>query len=428
VVDRERRFADITPIEPVPVRPDRRGSRVSTMRPHSGHTGFFLHSGGDVVKPSRQDPKRGFTLIELLVVIAIIAVLIALLLPAVQSAREAARRAQCTNNLKQLALAANNYESANLCFPGGSYSNYNGGTPTYNRCNTGAAPCDFPENFSVFVRMLPYTEQAPMYNSVNFALTSGNFENLTICGVRLNILVCPTDSKNDPVPFLPGTPNASFNSVATEPGWTMPAGNWIECYSSYAGNCGTWDFGYATYKGPNLFNMYNGTIYNDSTVKIAAITDGTSNTFLFGEHSHAMAFLNDPYYFVSDNSWQSGRWYDTLFSTLYPMTINLQGNSVQANGPFGYYAITVANSLHPGGANFAFCDGSVRFIKNTISSWTFNTGNTDPYGDAIPDGAIAMFDTIDTYDILYQLGSAKLGVYQMLSTRAGGEVVSSDSY
>src|SRR5271166_4177294 len=110
----------------------------------------------------RNAPRRrtGFTLIELLVVIAIIAVLISLLLPAVQSAREAARRAQCVNNLKQLALAANNYESSSGCYPGGSYSNYNGGIPADNNCATGAAPCDFPENFSVFVRMLPFTEQS----------------------------------------------------------------------------------------------------------------------------------------------------------------------------------------------------------------------------------------------------------------------------
>jgi prepilin-type N-terminal cleavage/methylation domain-containing protein/prepilin-type processing-associated H-X9-DG protein len=378
------------------------------------------------MKPSRKDRKHGFTLIELLVVIAIIAVLISLLLPAVQSAREAARRAQCTNNLKQLALAANNYESAQLCFPGGSYSNYNGGAPA-RRCANSITPCDFPENFSCFVRMLPYTEQSPMYNSVNFNLTSGNFENLTICGVRLSTLTCPSDSKNDPVPFAPGTPYSSFNTVANL-GLTLPTGNWLECYSSYAGNCGTWDFGYNILYGPTIFGMYNGTIYNDSTIKIAAITDGTSNTFLFAEHSHALAFLNDPYYYVSDNSWQSGRWYDTLFSTLYPMTTNLQGNLVQANGPFGYYAITVANSQHPGGANFAFCDGSVRFIKNTISSWTYNNGNTDPYGNAIPDGAVANVDSYTGSELYYAYGTAKLGVYQQLSTRAGGEVISSDQY
>ena len=367
--------------------------------------------------------ERGFTLIELLVVIAIIAVLIALLLPAVQSAREAARRAQCTNNLKQLALAASNYESANTAYPGGSYSNYNGGTPAY-RCSTGIVPCDFPENFSVFVRMLPYTDQAPMYNSVNFNLNSGNFENLTICGVRLNILTCPSDSKNDSVALASNTPNASFNTVANL-GLALPPGTWTQSFSSYAGNAGTWDYGYNTTYGTTVFSEYNGTIYNDSTIRIAAVTDGTSNTFMFAEHSKTMATLNDPYYFVSDMSWQSGRWYDTLFCTLYPMTTNLQANSAQANGPYGYYAITIASSLHPGGANFAFCDGSVRFIKNTISSWTFNLGQLDPGGNAIPDGSLATSVTGGTY---YQINNARLGVYQMLSTRAGGEVVSSDQY
>jgi prepilin-type processing-associated H-X9-DG protein len=88
--------------------------------------------------------------------------------------------------------------------------------------------------------------------------------------------------------------------------------------------------------------------------------------------------------------------------------------------PVRLYAITTATSLHPGGCNFAFCDGSVRFLKKTISSWTFNTNNVQG-GNILPDGA--------TYaNYVYSLGTAQLGVYQQLSTRAGGEVVSSDSY
>src|SRR5215467_6885157 len=107
--------------------------------------------------------RAGFTLIELLVVIAIIAVLIALLLPAVQAAREAARRAQCTNNLKQLGLAAANYHDVNGSFPGGSYSPL-----------AKPATWHFAQNFSSFVRMLPFTEQSPIYNAVNFNMNYGS--------------------------------------------------------------------------------------------------------------------------------------------------------------------------------------------------------------------------------------------------------------
>src|SRR3974377_1939097 len=102
--------------------------------------------------------RSGFSLIELLVVIAIVAVLIALLLPAVQAAREAARRIQCTNNLKQIALAAANYHDVNGTYPGGSFS------PAVK-----PAAWHFAQNFSGFVRMLPFTEQAPIYNAVNFS-------------------------------------------------------------------------------------------------------------------------------------------------------------------------------------------------------------------------------------------------------------------
>ena len=138
---------------------------------------------------NRIAPRRraGFTLIELLVVIAIIAVLIALLLPAVQSAREAARRIQCTNNLKQIALAASNYHDVNGCFPGGSYS------PLVK-----PATWHFAQNFSCFVRMLPFTEQSPMYNAVNFNNNYGSYTNVTIAGVRLAMLTCPSDTANEP--------------------------------------------------------------------------------------------------------------------------------------------------------------------------------------------------------------------------------------
>jgi prepilin-type N-terminal cleavage/methylation domain-containing protein/prepilin-type processing-associated H-X9-DG protein len=356
--------------------------------------------------------RRGFTLIELLVVIAIIAVLIALLLPAVQAAREAARRSQCVNNLKQIALAANNYESTNSCFPGGSYSGV-----TY------PAAWHFAENFSCFVRMLPFTEQSSMYNAVNFNNNYGSWTNVTISGVRLSILTCPSDPMNTPVPLR------TVSAGATLPGWNFGVNNspdqppdsaYMQAFTSYAGSMGTWPVNYQlSYNSPAEWQQLNGVIYNDSSVPISAITDGTSNTFLFGEHSKGGLYIYDQAYAVSDGCWNSGRYYDSLLSTYYPPNVGMSGGA--STGNFSYYYPLAATSFHPGGANFAFCDGSVKFLKNTINSWAYSTtvGANKAY---LPVGV-----TYSNY--VYTITpAATLGVYQQLSTRNGSEVVSSDTY
>jgi prepilin-type N-terminal cleavage/methylation domain-containing protein/prepilin-type processing-associated H-X9-DG protein len=372
--------------------------------------------------------RSAFTLIELLVVIAIIAVLIALLLPAVQAAREAARRAQCTNNLKQLGLAAANYESTNGCFPGDSYTGTLFNPPSV---------AGHPEGFSAFVRMLPFFEQSPMYNAANFNLNAGDPANLTIGGVQVNSLICPSDIQNQSVAL-----NATQAQTTTPPGWSwynlypLPPGTWNQAFTSYGGNAGTFAFGFSNLMSPTVNGAYSGTIYNDSSVTIAAITDGTSNTFLFGERAKGRMFVIDPYYCVSDSQWNVGRYFDTLVSTLYPLNIGTGNNVAIAPAAYNYYATTSAGSYHPGGTNYGFGDGSVRFIKNSISSWTFSQGNADSYGDAMPDNttftiasATSPYTKSGDYLIMSGTnGNARLGVYQQLSTRNGGEVVSSDGY
>ena len=370
---------------------------------------------------------RGFTLIELLVVIAIIGVLIALLLPAVQSAREAARRAQCTNNMKQLALAAQNYHDSAGCFPGGSYS----GSNSQNNPDHWST---YVENFSCFVRMLPYFEQSAMYNATNFSGLSSSASNLTIGGVLVNSLICPSDTKNTTI----GLPSTRSSSGVT-PGWSFninpalfPAATtgFSQAFTSYAGNAGTFTFGFNNLMDASALGYYNGVIYNDSVVRIADITDGTSNTMVFGEHSKGTLFRVDPGFAVSDGCWNSGRWYDTLFSTLYPMNLG-NGNNAGSISAASYYLPTAAGSVHPGGANFAFADGSVRFLKNGVSSWAL--GGADSFGDVMPTGSIYTTipapggDRPKSASVL-ATGAARPSVYQQLSTRSGGEVISADAY
>ena len=360
--------------------------------------------------------RAGFTLIELLVVIAIIGVLIALLLPAVQAAREAARRAQCINNLKQIALAASNYHDAHGSYPGGSYSP-NIKPPTWH----------FAQNFSCFVRMLPYTEQSPMYNAVNFNNNYGSYTNVTIAGVRLSILTCPSDTNNTPVPL-----RSVSSTGGTVPGWNFGVNNnpdqppdavYPQAFTSYAGNMGTyavsWQQSFLTSAtGAAEYASINGVIYGDSAVRIADITDGTSNTFLFGEHARTNLMTYDPGFALSDGQWNSGRYYDTLLATWYPPNVGVSGGNAGTTTGIvnsGFYPETAA-SQHPGGVNMAFCDGSVRFIKNSVSSWSFDPNTNLPMGVAL------------TNFVYTLVPGSTVGVWQKLSTRSGGETISADSY
>jgi prepilin-type N-terminal cleavage/methylation domain-containing protein/prepilin-type processing-associated H-X9-DG protein len=358
---------------------------------------------------------RGFTLIELLVVIAIIGVLIALLLPAVQSAREAARRASCINNLKQLGLALANYESANGSYPMGFWRQY-------------------IQDFTVrdasgpLVQLSPYYEQAQVFNAYNSQWGMYMAVNSTISGIGINTLWCPSDGA------IVGLKYQYY-------GVNYDGSNLPMAYSSYAMCLGTWDtfpggsnpnfqaiiskmngvsyyIGYPNYlANPNGFGANPGSI---PSVRLQTITDGTSNTMAFGERAHGLfSRVQGPdgnTDFYDWNWWTSGNYGDTNFTTLFPVNPQKKLGNGNDLGSQGDNFVLAASSFHPGGANFAFCDGSVRFIKDTVNCWPYNPANGQPIN--------LIVNANGTYDI----AAGTMGVYQALSTRGGGEVVSSDQY
>jgi prepilin-type N-terminal cleavage/methylation domain-containing protein/prepilin-type processing-associated H-X9-DG protein len=349
-----------------------------------------------VFTPSHDRPeRRGFTLIELLVVISIIAVMIALLLPAVQAAREAARRMQCVNNLKQITLAAQNYVNAIGALPQGMTFMANANTPAltaFGEMNT---------SNSLFTALLPYLEQTALYNAWNYNVHMYNAPNFTISATGLSVLWCPSDYKvSDPVSLPDGS--------LLDPGVVSMR------YTSYAGNAGTWEYWYQQQLPPQP--GMNGLFHLRSAVPLAAITDGLSNTFAFSERAHSM--LDAPSA-LNWQWWTSGYYGDTLFSTLYPMNPFRKMDGLAADqyaddtgdtrqAPF----LASASSMHPGGANFAFMDGSVRFLKDSIDSWAQDPATVLPKG--------LTFDPAGPYK---ETGVVRRGVYQALSTRNGSEVI-----
>jgi prepilin-type N-terminal cleavage/methylation domain-containing protein/prepilin-type processing-associated H-X9-DG protein len=371
---------------------------------------------------------RGFTLIELLVVIAIIAVLIALLLPAVQAAREAARRIQCTNNLKQLGLAFANYESSNQMWCMGAMTLGGGnpalaGNPVPNANSPGAV-----NGLNWVALILPYIEQGTISSSINFSLGYGGNASMpaiaTVWYTRLSVLSCPSDGDqqgfrnsgsgngngqdisggNPPAP--PGNPTGTvqvpvsdylvsygdnyasgyLTSVIfpTESDWhnfpPQPGQPWI----GWPGEQGTMLSASGAVGGPgSLRGMFD--VNDGQTVRLAGVTDGTSNTISAGESLPAMRADNNVW------EWNSGA-NGTTIPINYPSGQSCTlPNSGWGGTNFGSrcaYANVGFKSHHPGGSNFLFVDGSVHFLKTSINIFT----------------------------------------YCALGSRAAGEIVSSDSY
>jgi len=358
--------------------------------------------------------RRGFTLIELLVVIAIIAVLIALLLPAVQAAREAARRIQCTNNLKQFMLAMHNYIDGNLCLPMGSFQQF----ATGQRGPYGSA--------SVFVTVQPYVEGSPLYNAVNFSINIFGAQNTTVCGTAIPTIWCPSDATVQTIELLNGA------TEGIDPG-TLPIR-----FTSYCASCAYWfsepgtnlltnasvfQAQLSSQYGPFVYMGYPPSVpggIGRGVVSLASITDGTSNTIGLSEWNHSALVSYSP----TDDAMYWHYWFhgdagDSLFSTMFPPNpANKPGGTTslpQRTG--GDSQISSAGSNHPGGANFAFLDGSVHFLKDTISCWQYGGTPVYPIG--------VTYDANFTWSLA---AGTRLGVYQQLSTISGGEVISSDAY
>jgi prepilin-type N-terminal cleavage/methylation domain-containing protein/prepilin-type processing-associated H-X9-DG protein len=321
--------------------------------------------------------RRGFTLIELLVVMAIIAILVGLLLPAVQMAREAARRIQCMNNLKQMGIALQNYHDAVGAFPMG-YA-------TRGRFIDGAT--DTVPGWGWGAMMLSQLEQGPLFSAVNFSLPVEVAQNTTVIRSLISTYLCPSDLTSGPFPVT----DASGIVLA------------VAAPSSYAACVGGDESDTAT--GINNDGLGTGIFFRNSRIRLADIADGTSQTIAVVERAWSKA---------------SGVWAGAVANgtirrgpqnacprtgdLFYPSATLVQAHCHLINtnaDPDG--GLDDCSSFHPGGANFGFADGSVHFLKNRLS----DVGTR-------PDGS-RIYDPADL-------------VFQALATRAGGEVLSADSF
>jgi len=346
----------------------------------------------------------GFTLIETLVAIAIISLLIAFLLPGVQSAREAARRAQCANNLKQLGLALHNYHDCFGSLPPGRIKSYD---PRYAGPKPPCTSSIVDKSLEVFA--LGFMEETAVYNAINQSLAIIGAENSTVHAVAISSFACPSDSMSGSARDL--NPGALTRYGVPDPARMV--------FTSYAGMIGSLPVlaqplpaSKCVVPAP-LVAQCNG-VFNDlSPIPFASVSDGLSNTILMAEKAttilQELNATNAKY--AAQHGWYiTGNWGDTLVTTLYPP--NACDRVARASLTAWSNS---ASSMHPGGLSALMGDGSVRFIKDSIQSWPFNSSTGNPAG-ASQNSQGAWINLPPS------------GIWQALSTRSGGEIIGGADY